>query len=392
MYWDNRKFVRMSYRLSPVTCHLSTFAPSLSPHILSPRLPYNSCSVIALLSSSLPLPRFHQPPSTTHSSTMYRSQSTNPNLCNGCRKAKKGCGGRRPACDRCVKKGIQCQYPGDDAASARGLTEATEERKRKRSPDSPAQVALFNQVRRGHLDKVLGRNRAGMSMEVNPFFTSNRLETGITSSDNRMVEEDGSDRAYLSAPNTKSSANTIMTTKAWPRTGEQVITSSDGLQTDPKYVVHTTEEATSVLTAEAAADHKRSQQQAQAMLGLLNANRRPEPRAVIFDDIDFSTLDFHALEAWKVASRKVHASTNLMENDIDWDIRGLKRNELRSLIIDIVEMQKTWKKTPELVRALSRLVDVLRLFHDFYEHLGACMTSFTGLNLALDPQSSSTQG
>lgn len=112
------------------------------------------------------------------------------------------------------------------------------------------------------------------------------------------------------------------------------------------------------------------------MIALRAGDNVSEPRPVGFDDIDISVLDPNAVQAWKVVSQKVHACIKFRDEVVEWDVAGTKRIELRDLILDIRGMQKMWKKTPELVLGLGRLAQTLKQFHDFYEQLGACTSSW----------------
>lgn len=147
--------------------------------------------------------------------------------------------------------------------------------------------------------------------------------------------------------------------------------------TKKKYVVCDPEERIRIVAAEASAELKRGQLQAEAMLTLRAGDNRSEPRPVGFDDIDISVLDSKAILAWTVVCQKVHSCINFRDKVVEWDVAGTKRTELRNLILDIRGMQKLWKKTPELVLGMGRLAQLLGQFHDFYEQLGAC-TSFCG--------------
>lgn len=120
------------------------------------------------------------------------------------------------------------------------------------------------------------------------------------------------------------------------------------------------------------------------MLSLRDNVPIAEPRAIPFSGLNLTSLDPNAISAWNLISRKVHSKLNITEESgIDWDVKGTKRAELRELVLELKDMQKIWKKTPDLVLGLEKLAQTVARWHDLYEQLGTCMTSLNELGLVL---------
>jgi hypothetical protein len=118
--------------------------------------------------------------------------------------------------------------------------------------------------------------------------------------------------------------------------------------------------------------------QADAMVALNNGVPLPHIPVIKFDDIDLSSLSPALVQEWDAISQQVQQAIDIRTRGIEWDDRGTKRAELRQLILAVRELQKKRKDYAEMVLALGKLAKVLKLFHDLYDNLGACMTSLNG--------------
>lgn len=72
---------------------------------------------------------------------------------------------------------------------------------------------------------------------------------------------------------------------------------------------------------------------------------------------------------------KVQQAISFYDDGIDVDASGRKRQELWVLIQEVGDMQMKRREESELVLALGKLVDALKMFYGFYEVLGACMNT-----------------
>ncbi|KAF2704004.1 hypothetical protein K504DRAFT_463080 [Pleomassaria siparia CBS 279.74] len=360
----------------------------------------------------------------------------NPNLCLPCRKSKKGCDGVRPSCENCLRRGKSCEYFGERAVSAKNtmsksfanaytsdvkdsaadgneMEDVVESAgsartgfggaKRRRTEDTRDAGYGDIEMGNGHdlpgipnngwLDNyALPDRRTRQSAENFRSYaerTSSESESLTRTETTTNTKDSKSFASKDPAPPRKRSANgksQPVSVKASTRKAKDSAIAADEEEgEDSGYVVFDPYERQCIMAAEAAADIKRNQEQAAAMIAVRGPNPRPEPFSVPFHDINFSSLDAGATQVWRDISTKVHAKINWEVEGVEWDTTGAQRQQLRDLLLEVIALQKAWKKDSELVLALGKLAKVLGLFHDFYEHLGVCMMSFDALDLAMKP-------
>lgn len=147
-----------------------------------------------------------------------------------------------------------------------------------------------------------------------------------------------------------------------------------------KYVVYN-DEAQQRLIAEEA----RKALEAEAMFeARRTTGGLPEAQAVRFADIETSKWPPDIQKEWQSISAKVQEDIDLEDGRIEWDASGTKKASLRQRIVEVRELAQKRKGYPELVVALTRLTASLRLCHDFYETLGANITTANELKWAIE--------
>lgn len=213
-----------------------------------------------------------------------------------------------------------------------------------------------------------------------------RLSSPIsTDEDGTYLDRDGEMGMNGAIHGLKRKAATTMEEKRKRgRPGKRVVEIDEGEEFE--YAFFDPEERRRLIKQDAAAELEEAETEAEAMIAIRNNNIYSEARAINFSDIDLSHHGPVAVAEWMAMMRRVFQAISFHRTGLEWDTNGEKRAELRGLILEVRALQRARKVNSELVLALGRLVGALRLVHDFYEQLGACMTTIDGLEIAMAPK------
>ncbi|KAF2270867.1 hypothetical protein CC78DRAFT_527847 [Lojkania enalia] len=283
----------------------------------------------------------------------FPEQRNHPGACDHCRSVKQRCSGDKPKCERCEKQQIKCVYrpkqPAKGGEQSQKASDAT------RSEGSPASNGANGEsgthVQDGESvkgpDSPIKSPKKRSTPQIPTTESGSPILSPLPSPIN--VDTEGQRQALAEASLTKrrklsvSSSTPLATMQSIPSTPEASISR---LGTEDYLVIKS-------------------------------------PKAVQFTDLDLSTLSSAQVSDWTNVARRAYAAMNFPVDGVEWDSTGGKRVELRQLVMEVGEVSKKWKEVTALADACAKLSKTLMLFHDFYEQLGACMTSLAGLNRAL---------
>jgi hypothetical protein len=148
-----------------------------------------------------------------------------------------------------------------------------------------------------------------------------------------------------------------------------------------KHVIFDNEERQKLIAEEA----RKELEVTEAMMQVRKATGGPsEAQSVTFADVDTRKWPPDIRNEWQAIASRVHGEINLAEGQIEWDISGKKRAALRGTILEITALAKAKTEHPEFQLACTKLLASLRLCHDFFETLGASMTTANELKWAIE--------
>lgn len=310
----------------------------------------------------------------------------NPNRCERCRRTKKKCSGGQPSCASCTRTGHNCVYPaGRDTPVASSPPPGTP------ILSSPPDISTTNVIfgrgitEEGRLeaddDTVMGddmmvvqaipglaqtfrpRTHGGRfistrSQQSNPIPTSvsiaNPTITEVTEDEQRSRGRPPKGRPPTQSRRQTHGANCTTTTPTQARTGDS-----------SRYVAYDENITKRQIAAQAAFQLAAADKAAFTSL--------PETQSIIFSDLPNLPQSMQC--EWRTMALKVQQAISFYDDGIDVDASGRKRQELWVLIQEVGDMQMKRREESELVLALGKLVDALKMFYGFYEVLGACMNT-----------------
>ncbi|KAF2651513.1 hypothetical protein K491DRAFT_89425 [Lophiostoma macrostomum CBS 122681] len=295
------------------------------------------------------------------------------NRCDPCRQLKHKCPGEKPACARCVRLGKNCVYPTANPRDARAST--------------PKRLSGAG-ARRSEMDSLPG-SEAGTNQHELTDNTPNEKQDN--EGDIEMEMGSGTETGDVIVVRT-SSPNVVGTGTSQKRHRGRPVSST--LKTQPmrpnpqqaeskpsKHVMFDPDERQLLIAEEA----RKALEITEAMAQVRKTTGGPsEVRAVGFGDIDTRRWPPDIRNEWQAIAGKVLGEINLGEGQVEWDVSGTKRGELRETILQVTALAKARSEYPEFQMALTRLLASLRLCHDFFETLGASMTTANELKWAIE--------
>ncbi|KAF2867937.1 hypothetical protein BDV95DRAFT_165675 [Massariosphaeria phaeospora] len=307
--------------------------------------------------------------------------------CGTCRASHLKCSGGQP-CTTCKRRGVTCVYP-QTMENVRMLALRSREPNGgiKPAAEEDSSVAEQRELDKdGDIDMHLKREfpRRKRTPTVKAVGAPKSAQEPITSA----PAAESQTTSVASSPKRKR----MPTEKAFgvPKSVQEAVTSASSAESQAA-IETPSPKRKRVPTSTTASRRKKQpieaeiETEAEAMSSVRSAfSTGAEKRIAHFTHIDISALEPVLQQEWQEKKEEVHALVDLTEEGLEWDIKGLKRKEIRRTILELRALQKERAGVPEYVEAMDQLVHALLLFHDLYEQLGICMSSVTGLRLALD--------